>query len=467
MIFRFKQRVVKHTTTRDMTEGNPFKLIIAFAIPILIGNMFQNFYSMADSIIVGRMVGTNALAAVGNTGPMTFLILGFIMGLTSGFAVITAQEYGAKNLESLKRSVAMNIMLNGAAAILFTIISVATAKPILQLINTPEEIFNESFLYIIIIYSGITATILYNGCACILRAVGDSKIPVIFLICSSALNIFLDIVLIKYAKWGVCGAAAATIISQAISGILCFIVIVKKYPELHVQKHHFKWSNEFARRHLSIGIPMAFQFSITAIGVIVLQGALNKFGASTIAAFTAATKVEQLIAVAAGSFGVVMANYGGQNYGAGRIDRIKSGTLAGSILTLVFSFISMAIALIFPEQLTALFIEDGALNRTEVLAASATYLRTTGIFYPALFMIFIYRNILQSIGKTFMPLMAGVFELFARSICAFTLPVFMGYVGICLAGPVAWLSAAIPLCIAYFIIIKHLHKEMSPIPVIA
>ena len=258
------------------------------------------------------------------------------------------------------------------------------------------------------------------------------------------------------------GAAAATIISQFVSGALCLIVIIKKYPELHVQKHHFKWSGHLALKHLRIGAPMAFQFSITAIGVIVLQGSLNKFGPATIAAFTAANKVEQLIAVAAGSFGVVMANYTGQNFGAGNLDRIKKGTFAGSVLTLGFSFLAMGIALIFPEGLTSLFIEGSAENATQVLKDSGTYLRITGIFYPFLFMIFIYRNVLQAMGKTFMPLMAGVFELFARSICAFTLPLVMGYAGICLAGPIAWLSSVIPLCIAYFYIIKkRMPKDME------
>ncbi len=450
---------VRPSKTRDMTEGNPFKLIFFYSIPVILGNLFQNFYSMADSIIVGRLLGTHALAAVGNTGPMTFLILGFISGLTSGFAVITAQAFGSKNQNELKRSIAMNVILNVAFGLLFTFLALITNKPLLEMINTPEEIIADSKLYLDIIYSGIFATVLYNATSCILRAVGDSKTPLLFLIFSSILNIILDIILIKYTDLGVAGAAYATVIAQLVSGILSVGFILIRYPELHVKKEHFTWSTSFASRHLKIAIPMAFQFSITAIGVIVLQGALNKFGPNVIAAFTAANKVEQLIAVAAFSFGTVMANYTGQNFGARKLDRIKTGTNAGTILTLCFSVISMLIAFIFPEQLTSLFVDTGSAGYQDVIKYSKDYLFLTAIFYPPLFLIFIYRNVLQSIGKTFMPLMGGVFELLARAICAFTLPLFWGYTGICLAGPAAWLSAAIPLYISYIVIIKKIEKD--------
>ncbi len=456
MIFRFKQRFIKHSTSRDMTEGNPVKLIFSFAIPVLLGNIVQNFYSMADSIIVGRILGTDALAAVGNTGPFTFLVLGFVFGLTSGFAVLTAQAYGSKDETRLKNSVAMNIILNLIAAVVFTAIAISTSKPLLVLVNTPESVLQSSLTYINIIYAGIGATILYNWAACTLRAVGDSRTPLYFLIFSSVLNIVLDIVLIKFANWGIAGAAAATVFAQALAGVLSLVVMWKKYPELHVKKQHFAWNIDFASQHLKIGAPMAFQFSITAIGTIVLQGALNLFGPNPMAAYAAANKSEQLIAVAAGSFGVVMANYAGQNYGAGRIDRIKKGTRAGALLTVGFSLLSMAIGFLFPDYLTGLFMEKNSASYGEIMMLSREYLQLTCVFYPALFLIFIYRNVLQSIGKTFWPLMGGVFELITRTLCAFTLPAILDFAGICLAGPAAWFSAAIPLFIAYQIIIKRL-----------
>ncbi len=439
-----------------MTEGNPVKLIFSFAIPVLLGNIVQNFYSMADSIIVGRILGTDALAAVGNTGPFTFLVLGFVFGLTSGFAVLTAQAYGSKDAVRLKNSVAMNIILNLIAAVVFTAVAIGTAKPLLVLVNTPESVLQSSLTYITIIYAGIGATILYNWAACTLRAVGDSRTPLYFLIFSSVLNIVLDIVLIKFANWGIAGAAAATVFAQALAGILSLVVMWKKYPELHVKKQNFAWNIDFASQHLKIGAPMAFQFSITAIGTIVLQGALNLFGPNPMAAYAAANKVEQLIAVAAGSFGVVMANYAGQNYGAGRIDRIKKGTRAGALLTVGFSLLSMAIGFLFPDYLTGLFMENGSASYSEIMNLSRQYLQLTCVFYPALFLIFIYRNVLQSIGKTFWPLMGGVFELITRTLCAFTLPAILDFAGICLAGPAAWFSAAIPLFIAYQAIIRRL-----------
>lgn len=446
---------------QDMTVGTPVGIILRFSIPILLGNLFQNFYSMVDSVIVGRLLGTNALAAVGITGPVNFLVMGFILGLTSGYAVITAQAFGSKDAEYLKRSIAMNIMLNTFSAVLFTVLSLSCSRLIFKLINTPDEIIDLTLDYMNIIFAGISATLLYNTCSCILRAIGDSRTPLYFLIFSSVLNIVLDYVLIKYTAMGVKGAALATVFSQALSGVLCLIVIIAKYKELRVSRKHFRWNTGFAAQHLRIALPMAFQFSITAIGVIVLQGALNMFGPASIAGQAAGAKVEQLISVAAGSFGVVMANYVGQNYGAKRIDRVKSGVWAGTALTLAFSLVAMAIALIFPDQLTGLFMDAGAENNEAVLSASRQYLHTVGVFFPALFIIFIYRNTLQSIGKTFWPLMAGVFELVARSICAFTLPIWFGYTGICFAGPIAWFSAAIPLGIAYFVIIPKVKTPSS------
>lgn len=441
---------------QDMTKGNPFRLIFCFSLPILFGNLFQQLYSMVDMMIVGRLLGKEALAAVGSTGSMTFLILGFVFGLTSGFAVITAQSFGTKDSELLKRSVAMNITLNAFAAVFFTVFATVTSYPILKIVNTPTEIIHSAYIYLAVIYLGIGATVLYNASSCILRAVGDSRTPFYFLVFSSILNVILDYILVKYTPLNVAGAALATVISQLVAGLLSMMVIIKKYPSMRLKKSHFTFNLPFAWHHLKIGLPMAFQFSITAIGTIILQRALNAFGTNTIAGYSAAIRVEQLICIASTSFGVVMANYTGQNYGAHSVERIKSGTVQGSLLTLIFAVISMIISLCFPQQLVSLFIEKGSANYDEVLNAARTYLVRTAPFYPILFMIFIYRNVLQSIGKNFMPVMGGVFELIARTVVAFILPAFIGYLGICYAGPIAWVSAALPLGIAYFYIIKRL-----------
>lgn len=434
----------------DMTTGNPFKLIIFYSLPLLLGSLFQQLYNMCDTIIVGRLLGTNALAAVGSTGPMNFLVLGFLYGMTSGFAVITAQRYGAHDVAGLKRSVAMNIMLNLGIGIVFTILSCSLALPLLHAINTPDEILHDAFSYIIIIFAGILSTALYNGCACVLQAVGDSKTPLYFLIFSSILNIFLDIFFILKCKWGVAGAAIATVIAQLVAGTGAFITIVVRYPVLHVSKSDFKWNTRFAVKHLKIGLNMGFQFSITAIGVVILQGALNKFGPVKIAAFTAAQKVEQLVTSAAGVFGVTIANYGGQNLGAGRIDRIKEGVRKAAIITISFAVIAGLIAWIFSDQLTGLFLSG---RQEEVLDCAREYLHLCTLFFPILFVLFIYRNILQSIGRGFWPLMGGVFELLARTVTAYTLPAVIGFKGICAAEPIAWVMATVPLFFAYHAII--------------
>lgn len=440
-----------HASAIDMTEGEPLKLIFKYSVPLLIGNIIQQFYNMADTIIVGRLLGTDALAAVGNTSPMNFLVLGFVTGLTAGFAVITSQRFGAKDFDGVKKSVAMNFILNALSSLLMTVVAISTAAPILSLINTPHEIFADSCTYITVIYIGITVTVLYNSTACILRAVGDSRSPLYFLIVSSVLNIILDILFISEFGMGVGGAAWATVISQTFAGLISLVYMFSRFPILRVNRRHFSPDVRFALQHLKIGLPMAFQFSITAIGVVILQGALNVFGPIKIAGYAAAQKVENLISVAASTFGVTMANYTGQNLGAHRIDRIKEGTKKCCALTVAVSIVSALIAIVFADQLSSLFVDEG---QREVIRAARQYLRISAFFYPFLFVIFVYRNVLQSLGRGFMPLMAGVGELVARTVCAYLFPLALGYTGICLAGPMAWITAAVPLVISYIVIIR-------------
>ena len=449
---------MSNANVRDMTKGSPMKLLLLFTLPVLLGNVFQQLYNMVDTIIVGRCLGYQALAAVGTTGSLNFLVLGFANGLTSGFSVLVAQRFGAKDEEGLKKAEASAVTLCIGFTVLLTILSVLTARPLLKLIHTPDDIIGDAVTYISIIYAGIAATIMYNLLACFLRAVGDSKSPLYFLIISSVLNIILDIVLIRYAGLGVAGAALATVISQLVSGLLCLCYIWKKYPILHLSKEAFKAPVAMYRRHLNIGLPMAFQFCITAIGTVVVQGALNLFGTEKIAAFTAASKAEQLVTQPAVTFGVAMANYSGQNLGAGRTDRIKEGVAKCTVLTLTCAVISMVILFLFGAPLTKLFLtaeEMDAAVLGDILASAKMYLRQAALFFPFLNMIFVYRNVLQGIGRSFMPLMGGVFELITRLAASFLLPEILGFRGICLAGPLAWISAAVPLGIAYYYLQKR------------
>ena len=356
--------------TKDMTTGSPVKLILFFSIPLLIGNIFQQFYSMVDTIIVGRFLGVKALAAVGSTGSMSFLILGFVLGLCSGFSVLISQKFGANDNEGLREAVASSIILSVIMAIIITIISIFTAKPLLHLMNTPNDIINDSYSYIVVIYAGTTAAFFYNMISSILRALGDSKTPLYFLIVSSILNIILDLVFIINFKMGVAGAAYATVIAQGVAGLLCLIYTSKKFSMLKLEKKHFIAGTKHFVNHLKIGIPMALQFSITALGVIILQAAINAFGSNVVAAHTAASKVEQLVMQPSITFGVTMATYCAQNLGAGNIERIKEGVMGyiigsiawsgnkkgESIKTNIFAIIISGVWMIFGYYVTEMIL---------------------------------------------------------------------------------------------------------------
>ena len=433
--------------TNDMTTGNPVKLILLFSIPLLIGNIFQQFYSMVDTIIVGRFVGVEALAAVGATSSMGFLVNGFVMGLTSGFAVLISQKYGAKDEAGVKKAVASSITLSIIATIIVTLISVISAKPLLALMNTPSNIMKDASTYIIILYAGNVAIIFYNMMAAILRALGDSKTPLYFLIVSSVLNIILDLVLIINFKMGVAGAAYATVISQGVSALLCVIYTYKKYKILRLKKEDFKVKKKYYRKHLKVGIPMALQFSITAIGIMTVQSAINIFGSTVIASYAAASKVLQLVMQPATTLGVTMATYCGQNIGAKRYDRIKLGVKKCVQISIITSLISAMVLIFLGKYFVMMFVSN---PDAEILSYAQQVLNISAIFFIPLGLIFVYRNALQGIGDSFIPMMAGVYELVARAVVAFTLPKVLEFMGICLADPVAWFAAVIPLAYTYY-----------------
>jgi len=447
--------------TKDMTIGNPARLIFFYAIPILIGNIFQQFYSMVDTIIVGKYIGSDALAGVGLTGPLNFFVLGFTIGITGGFSVIVAQRFGAKDEEGLKRSVATILALCVAITIIITIVAVAMTGFALRSINTPVEVYRYSYEYIVVIFAGIGATILYNMLAGLLRAIGNSRTPLYFLLIASFLNIVLDLLFVIVFKLETAGAAYATVISQAVSGILCLLYIKRKYPILHIGKKDFVPDVRFALSHMKIGLPMAFQFSITAIGAIILQGALNLLGASKIAAFTTAVKAEQLFTQPAGTFGVTMANYTGQNLGANRIDRIKEGVRKCTVIALCFSMFASLMLAFYGKYIVRLFIKADTADFAVIFEYAQKYFNIIIFFFPFLFMLFIFRNVLQGSGHSFMPFMAGVLELFARSLAAKLLPPRIDFYGICLAGPIAWVAAAVFLCFAYMSVMKKMTKKVE------
>lgn len=443
---------------KDLTYGRPAKVILTFSIPIILGNLFQQIYSLVDMVIVGRFLGFQALAGVGATGGMSFLVLGFALGITGGFGIMVAQFYGAKDLDRMRQSIGTSLILCLALSILLMVIALVSLKPMLDLISTPESIYKYSYDYIVIIYAGIFANVAYNMVSCILRALGDSRTPLYFILFSSLLNVAMDLLCIVVFGWGVRGAAAATVFSQIVSAVLCFIYAWKRYPEVRLKAEDFRTSISFMWDHLKIGLPMALQFSITAIGVIILQGALNHFEDTYIAGFSAANRVQQLSATVGVSFGVAMANYAGQNYGAGEIGRVRKGVTATVLLSLCVCAIASALMSIFADWLTTLFLDTETLNGPaeiveQIYGASRQYLYISAIFFPFLYVLFVYRNALQGIGKTFWPLMAGVAELLIRFIASAILPTRFGFLGVSLVDVLAWVGACTILAVSYYIII--------------
>lgn len=432
--------------SKDMTTGAPWKVILIFCIPMLLGNVFQQFYNMVDTIIVGRYVGENALAAVGSTGSIVFLVLGFAQGIAGGFGVWAAQAFGARDYRVLRSYVATSILLGVAVSILLSVLTVSCARPLLLLMQTPDNIIADAARYVIIIFAGIIATMFYNISAGILRAVGDSKTPLYFLIIASVLNIILDLFFIINLNQGVAGAAYATVLSQGVSAVLCLEFMFRKFHFLRLTKIDWQIRLKTAIKLLNVGLPMALQFSITAVGVMVMQAAINSFGSTVVASYTAASKVQQLATQPMVTLGTAMATYAGQNFGASRYDRLKEGAIAAVKIAVGVTLFAMAMVWLIGEPFMRLFCENPS---EEMLSYGMKFLHIVSFFFLPLAILFVFRNVLQGIGRGLVPLLAGVAEMVMRVWVAFFLAKPFGYTGICMADPAAWIGAAVPLCIAY------------------
>lgn len=437
----------------DLTKGSPAKVIFLYSLPIILSNVFQQVYSMVDSVIVGRFVNYQALAGLGVVNGLTFFILGFVMGITSGLGIRTAQMFGAGDMKGVRRSIGTSLIICTGLAIVLTALSSALVGPTLKLMNTPDDVYPYAISYVSIIFAGLATQVAYNMISCILRALGDSSTPLYFLIFSSLLNLGLDYLFIAVFGLGVRGAGIATIISQGLSAALCFGFAFWRYPQIRLSREDFRTSLSFIWEHLSIGLPMALQFSITAFGIILLQSALNSFPASYIAGFTAANKVQNVGFLVATAFGVAIANYSGQNYGAGDIRRVRRGVNVTLAMTLCVCAVASAMLALFADQMTELFLspEEADAAKEGILDASRRYLHISAVFFPFLYSLFVFRNALQGIGKTFWPLMGGVLELIIRGVGAFTLPSWLGYRGIIFTDPMAWVGACTLLVIAYYL----------------
>lgn len=437
-----------------MTVGNPVKLIISFMIPMCLGNIFQQFYNIADSIVAGQFIGVNALAAIGSTGSLMFFVTGWLNGLASGFAIIVAQMFGAKRYDRMRHYVAMSIYLMAVFSIIMTVGFEMANGPILHLMNSPEEVFGDVKGYMAVIYGGLGVTALYNALAAFLRALGDSKSPLYFLIISAVINVILDIVFIVVFGMGVEGCGYATVIAQGISAACCLIYIVKRFPILHLKKEDFRISLDSFKRLLALGIPMGLQFSITAIGTIMVQGAVNIYGPAHMAGFSAAGKIQNIVATVFVAFGATLATYVGQNRGAGKMERVRTGVRYTQYMVLAWSVFTMAAMFFFGKYLTYLFVSP---SETDVIEVAVTYFHTVFWAYPFLGSIFIYRNALQGMGYGLVPMLGGIFELVARAGIVMLVAGRTSFAGVCFSDPAAWLAALIPLVPYYIYVMKKKH----------
>lgn len=440
--------------TKDMTKGNVFKLILGFSIPLLLGMLFQQFYSMVDTIIVGKYLGVNALAAVGATGSIYFMIIGFCMGVCNGFAIPVAQKFGGGRYKQLRKFVYNSGWLSAIFSAVMTVVVCILCRNILIWMRTPADIMDGAYSYIFVIFLGIPATYLYNLLSAIIRSLGDSKTPLVFLLISSVLNIVLDLFFIIYLKMGVAGAAWATVIAQGVSGVCCLIYMKKKYAVLKFESDEKHLDSYCIKRLCYMGVPMGLQYSITAIGSVILQTAVNGLGSVVVAAVTAGSKITMFIWCPFDALGSTMATYAGQNMGAGKLERIREGVRKSIIIGSVYSIIALGISALFGKDLALLFM-DG--NEAAILANVSTYLIITAIFYIPLCLVNVLRFSIQGMGYSTFAIFAGVCEMIARALCGVVLVPVMGYVGVCLAGPVAWIFADAFLIPAFNHVLK---KEM-------
>lgn len=439
---------------KDLTKGNIPKLIIGFAIPILLGNVFQLLYNLADTRIVGELLGDDALAAVGSTNSINGFIIGFLIGLNSGFAIVVSKYYGAKDDEKLRKSIGGTVMLSLIITVLLTVLSLIFLRPLLRLLNTPEDVFDVAYSYIVIIFACMIICNIYNMCASILRALGDTFSPLVFLIVSTLVNIGLDYAFVGPLNMGVPGAAYATIASQLLSVILCLIYIYIRYPFLHLKLDDFKIDKDMFTSLISSGLSMGFMISLVNLGSVILQSSINSFGKPTIVAHTAARKLSEMYMIPGAVLSNTMATFCGQNYGAKEYERIRKGVKTAILICWIWDVIVIITAwLLAPLMIHAVTGSDS----TEVIKTATLYLKIDTLFYFVLALVCILRSALQGIGDHTTPIVSSFVELFGKLFVVLLLTPVIHYMGIILAEPIVWTIMVIPMIIT---IIKN--PIMSP-----
>jgi len=443
---------------QDMTVGSPTKLIIRFAIPLFFGNLCQQLYSVADTLIVGRTIGINALAAVGSTGSISFLIIGFAQGLAAGLAIVTAQRFGAQNEKGVRQSVCTSAILSVIVTVVCTMFSTLFAKQILVAMNTPPAIFDDAYQFIIIIFTGFGAAMLFNLLSNLILALGNSRVPLLFLLAASALNVALELLFILGLHMGVAGAALATVLAQLCSCAGCLVYIAKRFPVLHPKASDWKLTRDEFTAHLHSGLPMAFQNSIIAIGIIIIQFSLNGLGENAVAAYAAAQKLDLVCTQPMIAFGMTMATFSAQNFGAGHYDRIRVGVHRGILLSVSVSMVLALMVILFGRYAVGLFVLDAP----KVVELAQIYFYTNQTFYFLLCLLLIIRYTLQGLGKSFVPTAAGIMELIMRAVAAFVFARHLGFAGVSLCNALAWLGSLTMLVPAYLMISRTWKTVRAP-----
>ena len=445
------------TGIKDMTSGKPLSLIVSFALPLMVGNIFQQLYTVVDTMVVGKALGVDALAALGATDWLYWMILGMIQGITQGFGILMAREFGGKQFEQLRCVVGNAATLALICAGGFLLIGQLSAEPILRLLNTPEAILPYSLLYLRVMVCGVPIVMLYNLCACILRSLGDGKTPLNAMIVAAVTNILLDLLFVLIFRWGIAGAAAATLIAQLVSGIFCLFRI-RKIDFMNLKAKHYALSGAMAGRLLPLGFPMALQNAIIAIGGMIIQGVVNGYGVAFIGGFTASNKLYGVLEIAATSYGYAMITYVGQNLGARKIPRIRKGMGCAVVVSLITSVFIAAIMMLFGRTIIGGFISGTAQEVSQAIDVGYTYLCFMSVCLPVLYILHVTRSAVQGMGNTILPMVSGIAEFIMRTGGVLLLPALMGENGIFLAEVLAWIGADLILVPSYFVTIHKISR---------
>ncbi|MED7648051.1 UNVERIFIED_CONTAM: MATE family efflux transporter [Lacticaseibacillus paracasei] len=441
---------------RNLTIGKPLKLIVLFTIPLLIGNPFQQLYSFMDALIVGRTIGKDALAAVGATSSIVFLIIGFAQGTTAGLSILTAQAYGAHDYRRVRRSFGTSIWITVGISLILTVAAVTMTRPLLTVMQTPPDIMDGSIAFVRVIYFGIIASMSFNLLSNMLRALGDSRTPLFFLIIATIINIVLDFWFILGFHSGVAGAGYATVSAQVIAALLCWIYIRMRIPLLMIRRRDLRFDWHDIVQHLKVGLPMGFQMSIIAIGAVILQVMLNTLGTNAVAAYTAAGRIDQLATLPSASFGVAMATFAAQNLGAKEYGRIRRGVYQTLMVNVGLSAVLGVVIILFSKPLVNLFLGP---NQPAVTALAQTYFHFNASMYWLLAILFTIRNLLQGLGQTLVPTVAGFFELGMRAFAAIFLVVPFGFAGASAANPLAWFGSVLVLVSSYVRTMRRIRQQ--------